>query len=156
MAEMHVYHGNCHCGAIKYTVKVPVIDTVNVCNCAYCFKKGYLWVALLGEDGKESLNFERGSWEEMRSYRFGTKTAEHKFCSSCGSGIMTTLQGHPNLRGINVCQPTFVRLYTNLIGQARTFQDLDVWSVKTVSLVFLQHFIASYSAVKKCFAHRPR
>lgn len=78
MAEIRTYHGNCHCAAFKYTVRVPVVETLHACNCAYCFKKGYLWVPLLGDDGRESLEFERGSWDEMKSYRFSSRVAEHK------------------------------------------------------------------------------
>ncbi|TGO77074.1 hypothetical protein BELL_0124g00120 [Botrytis elliptica] len=41
--ELKTYNGNCHCGAFKFTIKMPEITTATQCNCSICFKKGYRW-----------------------------------------------------------------------------------------------------------------
>ncbi|KAJ7912431.1 hypothetical protein B0H13DRAFT_2327438 [Mycena leptocephala] len=39
-----VYHGNCHCGAVAYTLLNPEkISTVNDCDCSICSRHGALW-----------------------------------------------------------------------------------------------------------------
>lgn len=38
-AKDHVdYSGSCHCGAIKYNVKLPKLETVYDCDCSICTK----------------------------------------------------------------------------------------------------------------------
>lgn len=36
--ELHTYHGNCHCGAFKFAVRLPEVDDVYACNCSICLK----------------------------------------------------------------------------------------------------------------------
>lgn len=36
--KLKTYHGNCHCGAFKYTVTAPHIDKFEKCDCSYCTK----------------------------------------------------------------------------------------------------------------------
>lgn len=40
MAEqaLQTYQGNCHCGAFKFVVKLPVLKQVVACNCSICSK----------------------------------------------------------------------------------------------------------------------
>ena len=40
MAEqvLENYQGNCHCGAFKFSVKLPELKQVYACNCSICSK----------------------------------------------------------------------------------------------------------------------
>jgi hypothetical protein len=30
------YHGNCHCGAVKFRMKIPELKQVYRCSCSHC------------------------------------------------------------------------------------------------------------------------
>lgn len=34
--ELKEYHGNCHCGAVRFSVKIPELKEVSHCNCSHC------------------------------------------------------------------------------------------------------------------------
>ena len=40
MAEqiLETYHGNCHCGTFKFSVKLPELKQVHACDCSVCSK----------------------------------------------------------------------------------------------------------------------
>jgi hypothetical protein len=49
---MTTYNGNCHCGAVRYTLEVPrplesLPSQVVRCNCSICSKNGYLMGAFV-------------------------------------------------------------------------------------------------------------
>jgi len=75
---MNLYRGSCHCGRIRFTVKMN-LDHVRVCDCSVCAKRG----ALNHRVPKDHLALET-SWEELTLYQWGTKTAKDYFCTACG------------------------------------------------------------------------
>ncbi|KAF2092279.1 glutathione-dependent formaldehyde-activating, GFA [Saccharata proteae CBS 121410] len=79
------YTCHCHCGAIKFSATLPsVLETpVLRCNCSACTRFGYLLVYPKAGD----VVFSRGE-QELKSYRFGTKTLPHRFCGTCGSSLL--------------------------------------------------------------------
>jgi hypothetical protein len=103
--ELISYPANCHCGAVKFTVRVPSLTNhkVNSCNCSICDRNGYL----LLYPAREEVIFHSGH-DNLSSYLFGTKRKSHKFCPNCGSSVFIDFQGTPEL-GIN----------------ARMIQDID-------------------------------
>ncbi|KAK5991170.1 hypothetical protein PT974_09448 [Cladobotryum mycophilum] len=62
------YSGNCHCGAVKFTLTLPDIrrGTIMRCNCSICTKKGYQSVY----PKRSEVTFVSG-FEGMKTYRFG-------------------------------------------------------------------------------------
>ena len=52
------YEANCHCGAIKYAIKLPPLESMEImsCNCSICTKNGYLNVYTKRKD----IVFEEG------------------------------------------------------------------------------------------------
>lgn len=52
------YRGNCHCGAVRYTLRSPDLTSIDVieCNCSICSRNGYLFVYIEDAD----LDWERG------------------------------------------------------------------------------------------------
>lgn len=71
--ELKTYHGNCHCGAFKFSVKLPELTSVTECNCSICFKKGYKWVF----PGADVLTIDKGEGT-LKDYHFGQHTMAHK------------------------------------------------------------------------------
>lgn len=73
------YTGGCHCGAVRYEVKVDLAKTMT-CNCSYCEKKGFI----LAFVPKENFVLMAGE-DNMSEYRFNTKKIAHLFCKTCGT-----------------------------------------------------------------------
>ena len=38
LADTKEYKGNCHCGLFKFTISVPELRSVRVCDCSYCYR----------------------------------------------------------------------------------------------------------------------
>jgi len=82
--ELKEYHGNCHCGAFRYTMKVPVIEKAAECNCSYCTKVGYFWVFA----SEKNFHVNHGKESDLSTYSFGKKSMAHKFCPKCGVNVL--------------------------------------------------------------------
>ncbi len=91
-----MYSGGCHCGRVAFQVEGK-IDRVLRCNCSVCAKKGFLhWIV-------ERERFRLlTSEEELSSYRFGSHTAKHHFCRTCGIHSFYVPKSHPNGFSVNV------------------------------------------------------
>ena len=74
--ELKTYKGNCHCGAFKFSIKIPELTSVTECNCSICFRKGYMWVA----PGAGGFTIEKGEGS-LKDYEFGKLSMSHKVCS---------------------------------------------------------------------------
>jgi hypothetical protein len=70
---LKTYHGNCHCGAFRFSVKIPDITKVTECNCSICFKKGYKWI--FPREGCFTVEKGEGA---LKEYEFGQKATVHK------------------------------------------------------------------------------
>lgn len=82
--EKQTYYGNCHCGAFKFSVALAPIKKAARCNCSICSRKGYLFAV---PEKASDFKVEAGE-DVLKTYAFGNGVAEHKFCPTCGSGIM--------------------------------------------------------------------
>ncbi|KAJ7824917.1 Mss4-like protein [Mycena leptocephala] len=77
-----VYHGNCHCGAVRYTLLSPQkIATASECNCSICARIGALWIYPL------TATITLKGLECLEEYTFATKVVYHGFCKICGVAI---------------------------------------------------------------------
>ncbi len=86
--------GGCHCGAVRFKVWVDTIDAIQ-CNCSICAKKGFVNLISKPE------NFELLQGEEnLSTYQFNTKVAQHRFCKTCGVHPFSRPRSHPD--GIDV------------------------------------------------------
>ena len=74
--ELKTYKGNCHCGALNFSIKIPELTSVAECNCSICFRKGYKWVF----PGVGCFTIEKGDGS-LKSYEFGSRSMLHKACS---------------------------------------------------------------------------
>ncbi|KAL6856411.1 Mss4-like protein [Trichoderma novae-zelandiae] len=101
------YACSCHCGATLFKVLHESIEPsssnqhpVTACNCSICVKSGYHLIYVLRKD----IQFIKG-WEDLKNYRFASKTRDHKFCGICGTSIGIDFLGQHKLGdalGINV------------------------------------------------------
>jgi hypothetical protein len=98
--ELKPYNGNCHCGAFKFTAKLPELTVVNKCNCSFCFKTGYRWVFPGPDPGDFVVTKGEGT---LKEYRFGPKSMSFQFCPTCGTEVLGIKEGSPP--GINVSSP---------------------------------------------------
>lgn len=93
--EDTVYTGGCHCGAVRFRFKGPLLTRqpgyhipVKNCNCSICGKNGYLLIFPARED-IEWLNGE----DALVDYKFATEKKAHRFCGRCGSSICMDMTG---------------------------------------------------------------
>lgn len=107
---LKLYHGNCHCGAITWTVKHKSLEEAEVtaCNCSWCRrasptvsflpraialpKSSELCILTLSQNGEmwiypppETLALRHGG--AFTAYEFGSKRVRHLFCSTCGVSV---------------------------------------------------------------------
>ena len=87
--------GGCHCGRVRFEVRLPQPLVVLDCNCSICRLKGFLHIIVDRADFK--LTTDPAA---LLTYTFGTHTAQHHFCSSCGIHAFYIPRSHP--RGIDV------------------------------------------------------
>lgn len=83
--QIQTYHGNCHCGRVKFTATLADIRSSKIvrCNCSICTKNGYLLVYSKRKDVIFS-----SSEDDLSAYRFGNQKKPHKFCRVCGTSIL--------------------------------------------------------------------
>ena len=90
--------GACHCGAIRFTVDLPQgLASARRCTCSICRMRGAIAVTAM----REGLSLIQGA-DELATYRFNTRTAEHHFCKTCGIYTHHRRRSNPDQLGINV------------------------------------------------------
>ena len=83
--------GGCHCGAVRFAAKIEPPAELLACNCSICSMTGFLHLFVPHAD----FELLRGA-DMLSSYRFGTRSAEHLFCSSCGIKSFYQPRSHPD------------------------------------------------------------
>ncbi len=83
--------GGCHCGAVRFAVRVPETVELLDCNCSICSKTGFLHLIVPHGDFDQLAGHD-----VLRSYRFGTGAAEHLFCGICGIKSFYQPRSHPD------------------------------------------------------------
>lgn len=90
--------GTCHCGAVEIAVTLTDgFATARRCDCSFCRRRGAIVVSARVED----LTVTRGAGA-LRLYQFGTRTAEHFFCGTCGIYTHHRRRSNPREYGVNV------------------------------------------------------
>ena len=86
--------GTCHCGAVEIDVTLPDgFASARRCDCSYCRRRGAIVVSAL----LANLTVVKGA-DNLTLYQFGTHTAKHWFCKTCG--IYTHHQRRSNPREV--------------------------------------------------------
>lgn len=93
---MEALDGGCHCGAVRFRVKVEDLEASD-CNCSICTKKGMLHLIV----PPERFELLRGA-DALASYSFNTGVAKHRFCRICGMHPFYTPRSHPDQVDVNI------------------------------------------------------
>ncbi|WP_425038614.1 GFA family protein [Primorskyibacter sp. S187A] len=90
--------GRCHCGTVTFEVSLSEgIASARRCDCSLCARRGAVAVSA-PLDGIRYLSGQ----DRLTLYQFGTKTAEHYFCSICGIYTHHRRRSNPNEIGVNL------------------------------------------------------
>lgn len=90
--------GVCHCGAV--VLEVTLSDgfaTARRCDCSYCRRRGAIVVSAL----LSGVKLVQGA-DNLTLYQWGTRTARHWFCKTCGIYTHHQRRSNPNEYGVNV------------------------------------------------------
>jgi hypothetical protein len=79
MDEMKTYAGGCHCGRVRYEVRLDLSKPVMACNCSMCGRSG----SLLTFVPTESFTLRSGQ-DALTDYQFNKHVIHHVFCKVCG------------------------------------------------------------------------
>lgn len=79
MADQEIYHGSCHCGAVRYEARSTPIEEAMSCNCSMCRRKGSLLAFIPASD----FSLLSGD-EALTDYQFNKHVLHHLFCRTCG------------------------------------------------------------------------
>ena len=88
--------GGCHCGTVRFEVRVPDEVEVQACNCSICHMTGYLHLIV----PKSDFRLLAGE-DTLQTYVFNTGTAKHLFCSVCGIKSFYVPRSHPDGYSVN-------------------------------------------------------
>lgn len=92
-----VHHkGGCHCGTVSFVVDTPANIEVIECNCSICKMKGFLHLQVT----KDRINIT--GMDNLSTYTFGTHTAQHYFCKTCGICSFYIPRSFPQGYSVNV------------------------------------------------------
>jgi hypothetical protein len=92
---MRTMQGGCHCGRVRFRVTGD-LDTVTICNCSICTKKGILHLIVPPE------RFELVSGrDDLATYTFNTGVAQHTFCKVCGMHPFYVPRSDPDKIDVN-------------------------------------------------------
>ncbi|MEM1065021.1 MAG: GFA family protein [Pseudomonadota bacterium] len=88
----------CHCGAVELEVSLTDgLATARRCDCSFCARRGAIAVSA----PLDGLKVVRGA-DKLALYTWGTRTAQHYFCSVCGIYTHHQRRSNPNEYGVNV------------------------------------------------------
>jgi hypothetical protein len=93
---MATFRGSCHCDSIRFEVDGE-LSGLEVCNCSICTRTGYIHWYVPPERFRLST-----SEDAIATYQFGTRTAKHHFCRSCGISPFRRARSNPNEVDVNV------------------------------------------------------
>ena len=96
-AALITHVGGCHCGAVRYEVDAPADIEAIDCNCSLCAMTGFLHL-IVPASGFRLLSDPQA----MIEYRFGTGTARHFFCATCGIKSWYVPRSNPDGFDVNV------------------------------------------------------
>jgi hypothetical protein len=88
-----IYEGSCHCGALRFRVETEEREVLD-CNCSICTKKALLHLIV----PEHAFTLLSGS---PATYTFGTHTAKHHFCGTCGVHPFYRPRSHPDAWDVN-------------------------------------------------------
>ena len=88
----------CHCDAVELSVTPSdPLEKAAHCNCSFCRRRAAATLSV----PLDALEVVRGA-ENLTLYSFGTHTAQHYFCKTCGIYTHHRRRSDPNFYGVNL------------------------------------------------------
>ncbi|NIV19015.1 MAG: GFA family protein [Woeseiaceae bacterium] len=94
---MVVHKGGCHCGRVRFEIDAPADIEADRCSCSICSMTGYLHLIV----SKDEFRLVSGK-DELETYTFNTRIAQHWFCRHCGIKSFYVPRSHPDGISVNV------------------------------------------------------
>ena len=90
--------GTCHCGAVELEITLSDgLNTARRCDCSFCSRRGAIAVSA----PLDGIKIIKGA-DNLTLYTWGTHTAQHFFCKTCGIYTHHQRSSNPNEYGINI------------------------------------------------------
>lgn len=87
----------CHCGTVELEVTLSNgLATARRCDCSFCRRRGAVAVSA----PLSGIRIVKGA-QNLSLYQFGTNTAKHYFCKTCGIYTHHQRRSNPNEYGVN-------------------------------------------------------
>ena len=87
----------CHCGAVELEVRLSAgLASARRCDCSFCARRGAVAVTA----PLDGVTVVKGA-DNLTLYQWGTRTAEHWFCKTCGIYTHHRRRSNPNEYGVN-------------------------------------------------------
>ena len=88
----------CHCGAVELRVTPSDhFQDARHCDCSFCRRRAAATLAV----PLNALEIVRGK-DNLSLYQWGTRTAKHYFCKTCGIYTHHRRRSNPNEYGVNL------------------------------------------------------
>lgn len=89
--------GTCHCGTVELELSLPDgLASARRCDCSYCRRCG----AIVVSAPLDQVVIVKGA-QNLTLYQWGTGTAKHWFCKTCGIYTHHQRRSNPLQYGIN-------------------------------------------------------
>ena len=82
-----IYHGSCHCGAVRAEYETDAPVQLRQDGCGFCSSRGVKSAS--DPNGRLALV----SRSRLTRYRFGHKTADFLICPTCGTYVAARMEG---------------------------------------------------------------
>lgn len=90
--------GTCHCGAVELEIVLSDgLNTARRCDCSFCRRRGAIAVSA----PLDGITITKGA-DSLTLYTWGTHTAQHFFCKTCGIYTHHQRRSNPDEYGVNV------------------------------------------------------
>ncbi len=95
---MNTMRLTCHCGAVELEVRPSVpLTAATHCDCSFCRRRAAATVGV----PLDALKIVKGE-DNLTLYTWGTGTAKHYFCKTCGIYTHHRRRSNPNEYGVNL------------------------------------------------------
>lgn len=93
-----IRRATCHCGAVEIEVELPNgLNGAKRCDCSFCRRRQAANVSALSA----TVKVIRGA-DNLTLYSWGTHTAKHYFCKTCGIYTHHQRRSDPAQTGVNI------------------------------------------------------
>ncbi len=126
--------GGCLCGAIRYTVSVPITE-LRACHCTHCQKASGAGGSVNAVIPSAAFNVTQGTPKRYAATADSGRTLYRDFCGDCGSPIYSQRATAPEtlvLRAGTLDSPGDMKITANIwTRSARSWSTIDPASTQT-------------------------